>query len=522
MSAPATPGLLSRRGGPRRGPRRRRAGRHGTRSVAADALGRVIAEAVTARVSLPPWPNSAMDGYAIRRRRHRRPRPRTPRSSCDVIGDVARRRAAPDVDRPTRDRGPDRDRRPTPRRRRRGRPGRGDDPARRGRPAGPARSRRDRARSRQRASSTRPSRRVAPSAPRAATCEAGADPRSGRDAVDAAAAVALVAGAGVERGRRPPPPAGRGPRHRRRGPRAGPADSGRPGSPTRTARACARSSTAAGADADRPRDRRRRPRRRARPVCVAASTRAPTRSSSRAASRSGPYDVVKTAIETDRPDRPLAGRRPARQAVRLRRRRTRPGGGAPVLLVRPARQPGLVGRHLRAVRPPRDPAPGRPARTCSGRSIARSSASRSRKSHGRRAFLRVVAERDDDRRPGPRRAGPRPRPPRRAGRGATSSRPWPPPTPSRSSPRPMTALPAGRRGRAVVARPRMMDARLTADPTTPGGPMDPTIRRPRAERRRLTHVDRAGRPRMVDVSDKPVDGAPRRRRGDASRSRPRR
>lgn len=30
-----------------------------------DALGRVLAEDVTARVSLPPWPNSAMDGYAI-------------------------------------------------------------------------------------------------------------------------------------------------------------------------------------------------------------------------------------------------------------------------------------------------------------------------------------------------------------------------------------------------------------------------------------------------------------------------
>ena len=31
----------------------------------ADALGRVAAEVVTARTSLPPWPNSAMDGYAI-------------------------------------------------------------------------------------------------------------------------------------------------------------------------------------------------------------------------------------------------------------------------------------------------------------------------------------------------------------------------------------------------------------------------------------------------------------------------
>ncbi|MEA2608297.1 MAG: molybdopterin molybdotransferase [Chloroflexota bacterium] len=36
------------------------------RVAAADALGRVVAEPVTARVSLPPWPNSAMDGYAIR------------------------------------------------------------------------------------------------------------------------------------------------------------------------------------------------------------------------------------------------------------------------------------------------------------------------------------------------------------------------------------------------------------------------------------------------------------------------
>ncbi|MBI3749287.1 MAG: molybdopterin molybdotransferase MoeA [Chloroflexi bacterium] len=33
--------------------------------LVADALGRVVAERVTARVSLPPWPNAAMDGYAI-------------------------------------------------------------------------------------------------------------------------------------------------------------------------------------------------------------------------------------------------------------------------------------------------------------------------------------------------------------------------------------------------------------------------------------------------------------------------
>jgi len=36
------------------------------RIMTADALGRITAETVTANVSLPPWANSAMDGYAIR------------------------------------------------------------------------------------------------------------------------------------------------------------------------------------------------------------------------------------------------------------------------------------------------------------------------------------------------------------------------------------------------------------------------------------------------------------------------
>ena len=35
----------------------------GTEIIAtADGLGRIVAETVTARVSLPPWANSAMDG----------------------------------------------------------------------------------------------------------------------------------------------------------------------------------------------------------------------------------------------------------------------------------------------------------------------------------------------------------------------------------------------------------------------------------------------------------------------------
>src|SRR3954452_14807118 len=38
----------------------------------------------------------------------------------------------------------------------------------------------------------------------------------------------------------------------------------------------------------------------------------------------------------------------------------------------------------------------------------------------------------------------------------------------------------------------------------PEEPMDPRSQPPRAERRRLTHLDRSGRPRMVDVSDKAI------------------
>jgi molybdopterin molybdotransferase len=64
VTAPAAPGLLSVE-----------AARDAVLAVtepvgteripAADALWRVTAEPVSARVSLPPWPNSAMDGYAI-------------------------------------------------------------------------------------------------------------------------------------------------------------------------------------------------------------------------------------------------------------------------------------------------------------------------------------------------------------------------------------------------------------------------------------------------------------------------
>ena len=68
----------------------------GTESIApADALGRVTAETVSGRVSLPPWPNSAMDGYAIRAADTAGATEAGP-VELRVIGDIAAG-AAPDV-----------------------------------------------------------------------------------------------------------------------------------------------------------------------------------------------------------------------------------------------------------------------------------------------------------------------------------------------------------------------------------------------------------------------------------------
>ena len=65
------------------------------RIAAAGALGRITAETVIARVSLPPWPNSAMDGYAIRASDTAAAREEAP-VELRVIGDIAAG-AAPDV-----------------------------------------------------------------------------------------------------------------------------------------------------------------------------------------------------------------------------------------------------------------------------------------------------------------------------------------------------------------------------------------------------------------------------------------
>ena len=140
----------------------------GTEDIAAaDALGRVVAETVKARVSLPPWPNSAMDGYAIVAADTAAASEETP-VELRVIGDIAAG-AAPQVHGRPGHGGPDRDRRPPPGRRRRGRPGRGHDAAGRGPARWPARTRRDRARSPSPVSCTSRSTAAAPSGRPAAT-----------------------------------------------------------------------------------------------------------------------------------------------------------------------------------------------------------------------------------------------------------------------------------------------------------------------------------------------------------------
>ena len=96
MTAPAAAALLSveaARDAILAGPR---PGRDGADVAAAASLGRVVAEPVTARVSLPPWPNSAMDGYAVLAadtdERHRDDAP----IELRVVGDV-RAGVAPEV-----------------------------------------------------------------------------------------------------------------------------------------------------------------------------------------------------------------------------------------------------------------------------------------------------------------------------------------------------------------------------------------------------------------------------------------
>ena len=161
------------------------------------------------------------------------------------------------------------------------------------------------------------------------------------------------------------------------------ADSARPASPTRTARA-----SRALVDGRRRRGRSTSGSRRTDLDDVLARLRRGARRRRRRDHRVGrrvgrAVRRRQDRVRDDRPDRPVAGRRPAGQAVRVRARRRDRAAATPVLLFGLPGNPVSSARHLRAVRPAGDPARSRAAATCSatGRPGA-SSASRSRKSHG--------------------------------------------------------------------------------------------------------------------------------------------
>ena len=289
----------------------------------------------------------------------------------------------------------------------------------------------------------------------------------------------------------------------------------RPASPTRTGPGLAALVDAAGGDADRPRASRPTTSTTSWRGSGAASPRAPTRSSSSGGVSVGPYDVVKTAFEAIGHDRPVAGRGPARQAVRVRDAPTARAAATPVLLFGLPGNPVSCVRDVRAVRPARRSGAWPAAATSSGRSTGPSSASRSPRATAGAAFLRVAAERDADGRADPRRAGPRPRATSAGGQGSHVISALAAADALAVIPEARRRAAGRRRGRAVVARPGMMPATRPTDPTDPEEPMD---RRPAAARRAPPADPRrpSGRPRMVDVSAKPVDGPARRRRGARS------
>ena len=123
-------GAAQRRGRAGRGPRRDRTRRHANRSPPPMPSDGSPPRPSAARVSLPPWPNSAMDGYAIRAADTAGATETEP-VELRVIGDIAAG-AAPDVTVEPGTAARIATGARAARRRRRRRPGRGDHAARRG------------------------------------------------------------------------------------------------------------------------------------------------------------------------------------------------------------------------------------------------------------------------------------------------------------------------------------------------------------------------------------------------------
>ncbi len=202
---------------------------------------------------------------------------------------------------------------------------------------------------------------------------------------------------------------------------------------------------------------------------------------------------------------PVARRDPAGQAVRVRDRAAAAATGR-------ARRCCSSG-----CRATRSPSSSRSRCSCGPRSAGSPAGARTRccarwtpavleepvtKSAGRRAFLRVAALRDPATGAPIRDAAGRVRVVLAGGQESHQLSALASADAFAVVPESVAGLPAGLGRRAVVAGPS-----LSAD-TEPGsarhgGGMDERSK-PRADRRRLTHVDRGGRPRMVDVSAKPA------------------
>ena len=452
------------------------------------------------------------------RRGHRRRRPRTTRSSSRVIGDIAAG-AAPDVTVAPGTAARIATGAPPPGRRRRGRPGRGDDAARRAGSAGPARTRRDRARPDGRSWST-----SGRAGPRLDPFGAAATSGPGRRLLEAGTALTAAPSTLVRRARASPrssSTAGRGSPCWRPATRSVPPGEplGPAGIPDANGPGLRALVTAAGGE---PIDLR-----------IATDTlddvlgAPPSRAGQgrRRADRVGrrvgrAVRRRQGRVRGDRPDRHVARRGPARQALRVRHRES-PGRRASGPALRPARQPGLVCGDLRAVRPARDPRAWPGATTCSDRRIGPSwpipsprATAGGRSCASKRSATRPAAPIRDER--GRVRVTPL-----AGGQGshvisalAVGRCPGGHPGSPRQRCRPARRSRCGGSTAADDGHDRVPTATPAARPADhPEEPMDPRPQ-PRAERRRLTHVDRAGRPRMVDVSRQAGHRAAGRRRGD--------
>ena len=192
----------------------------------------------------------------------------------------------------------------------------------------------------------------------------------------------------------------------------------------------------------------------------------------------GAHDVVQGCVRGARPDRPVARRRPAGQAARLRRAPSAQGSRDVLLFGLPGNPVSSFVTFELFVRPVLRRLAGHA--DVIGREIVGDARGPVRKAPGRRAFVRVALTRVGDG--------------------------WQAALAGGQESHVLSAL-AAADGLAII--PETMDEaagghRGGRDPHQMTDPTSRTRDRSARERRRLTHVNRGGRPRMVDVSAKPA------------------